>query len=58
MSWPQTGDIWWGRVTETDLATQTVTTHDPKWPEVPPIGTEVEIRVIRRSPYWALVEDE
>lgn len=61
MSWPQTGDAWFGNVVSADR--QAIVVHSPKWGlyddglGFPPEGTEVEIRVIRRSPYWALVDD-
>jgi len=62
MTWPQTGDAWFGKITRAD--SQNIIVHSPKWGQYeggllyPPEGTEVEIRVIRRSPYWALVDDE
>lgn len=62
MTWSQTGDAWFGKVTKAD--NQAVVVHSPKWGlydsgglRLPPEGTEVEIRVIRRSPYWALVDE-
>ena len=62
MIWPQAGDAWFGNVVKAD--SQGVVVYSPKWPtygsglRFPPEGTEVEIRVIRRSPYWALVDDQ
>jgi hypothetical protein len=31
---------------------------DPRWPDLPAIGSAVEVRIVNRSPYWSLVEDD
>jgi hypothetical protein len=63
-SWPRPGDGWYGTVHAAEGETEgrgghfVVASH--LWPlgEVPPVGTLVEVRVVGRSPYWALVDDE
>lgn len=56
-TWPHAGDAWFGTVVADEYG-RMILVFSPLWPDLPPPGTEVEVRVIGRSPYWALVDDD
>lgn len=55
--------MWQGEVTSAtgaflDRSHNRIVVHDPRWIEVPKVGCIVEIRVLCRSPYWTLVDED
>jgi hypothetical protein len=55
------GTYWLGHVTETKLGEHgggSITVADHRWPSFPATGCMVELRLVYRSPYWSLVEED